>query len=92
MLDEVIADLLADHTGYRVIQQLPGIGPVLAAVTVANYSPWSFMACATATRAACTATVEPPREARRMQPGARSVPLSPYFAPAGFVRPMFRTD
>jgi transposase len=36
MLDEVIADLLADHTGYRVIQQLPGIGPVLAAVTVAE--------------------------------------------------------
>lgn len=36
MLDEVIADLLADHTGYRVIQQLPGIGPVLAAIIVAE--------------------------------------------------------
>ena len=36
MLDEVIADLLAGHTGYAVIQQLPGIGPVLAAVTIAE--------------------------------------------------------
>jgi transposase len=27
-LDEVIADLLAGHSGYTVIQQLPGIGPV----------------------------------------------------------------
>jgi transposase len=36
MLSEVIADLLAAHRGYRVIQQLPGIGPVLAAVIVAE--------------------------------------------------------
>jgi transposase len=36
MLDEVIADLLAGNTGYTVIQQLPGIGPVLAAVTIAE--------------------------------------------------------
>ncbi|HEY7489087.1 MAG TPA: IS110 family transposase [Streptosporangiaceae bacterium] len=36
MLDEVIADLLAGHAGYRVIQQLHGIGPVLAAVIVAE--------------------------------------------------------
>ena len=36
MLSEVIADLLADHRGYHVIQQLPGIGPVLAAVIVAE--------------------------------------------------------
>jgi transposase len=34
MLTEVIADLLAGHHGYRVIQQLPGIGPVLAAVII----------------------------------------------------------
>jgi transposase len=36
MLGEVIGDLLAGHRGYQVIQQLPGIGPVLAAVIVAE--------------------------------------------------------
>jgi transposase len=36
MLSEVIADLLACDRGYRVIQQLPGIGPVLAAVITAE--------------------------------------------------------
>jgi transposase len=36
MLGEVIADLLAGDRGYQVIQQLPGIGPVLAAVIVAE--------------------------------------------------------
>jgi transposase len=36
MLAEVIAGLLAGHPGYRVIQQLPGIGPVLAAVIIAE--------------------------------------------------------
>jgi transposase len=36
MVSEVIADLLAGHPGYRVIQRLPGIGPVLAAVIVAE--------------------------------------------------------
>ncbi len=36
MLSRVIADLLADHRGYQVIQQLPGIGPVLAAVIIAE--------------------------------------------------------
>ena len=36
MLGDVIADLLAGHRGYQVIQQLPGIGPVLAAVIVAE--------------------------------------------------------
>ena len=36
MLSEVIADLLAHHRGYQVIQQLPGIGPVLAAVIIAE--------------------------------------------------------
>jgi len=36
MLGDVIADLLAGHRGYRVIRQLPGIGPVLAAVITAE--------------------------------------------------------
>jgi len=36
MLSEVIADLLAGHPGYLVIQRLPGIGPVLAAVIIAE--------------------------------------------------------
>jgi transposase len=36
ILSQVIADLLAADRGYQVIQQLPGIGPVLAAVIVAE--------------------------------------------------------
>jgi len=36
MLGDVIKDLLAGDRGYQVIQQLPGIGPVLAAVIVAE--------------------------------------------------------
>jgi transposase len=36
LLDTVIADLLEHHDGYRAIQALPGIGPVLAAVIVAE--------------------------------------------------------
>ena len=36
MLSEVIADMLAGDRGYQVIQQLPGIGPVLAAVITAE--------------------------------------------------------
>jgi transposase len=36
LLDMVIADLLAHHDSYHVIQALPGIGPVLAAVIVAE--------------------------------------------------------
>jgi transposase len=36
MLSDVIKDLLAANRGYQVIQQLPGIGPVLAAVIIAE--------------------------------------------------------
>ena len=36
MLSAVISDLLAGDRGYQVIQQLPGIGPVLGAVIVAE--------------------------------------------------------
>jgi transposase len=36
VLDTVIADLLEHHDGYHAIQALPGIGPVLAAVIVAE--------------------------------------------------------
>jgi len=36
MLSEVLADLLAGPHGYQVIQRLPGIGPVLAAVIIAE--------------------------------------------------------
>ena len=36
MLSEVIAGLLAGHPGYLVIQRLPGTGPVLAAVIIAE--------------------------------------------------------
>ena len=34
--EQVIGDLLAGHQGYRAIQALPGIGPVLGAVIVAE--------------------------------------------------------
>ena len=36
LLEQVSADLLAGHEGYAAIQALPGIGPVLAAVIVAE--------------------------------------------------------
>jgi len=36
LLEQVLGDLLAGHEGYAAIQQLPGIGPVLAAVIVAE--------------------------------------------------------
>jgi transposase len=36
LLDTVLGDLLAGHEGYAAIQALPGIGPVLAAVVVAE--------------------------------------------------------
>ena len=36
MLEQVTADLLAGHDGYRAVQVLPGIGPVLGAVIVAE--------------------------------------------------------
>jgi len=36
VLEEVIAGLLAHHGGYHAIRALPGIGPVLAAVIVAE--------------------------------------------------------
>jgi transposase len=36
LLDAVTGDLLAGHEGYHAIQDLPGIGPVLAAVIVAE--------------------------------------------------------
>ena len=36
MLSAVIGDLLAGDRGYQVIRQLPGIGPVLAAVIIAE--------------------------------------------------------
>jgi transposase len=36
LMDAVLGDLLAGHEGYAAIRQLPGIGPVLAAVIVAE--------------------------------------------------------
>jgi transposase len=36
VLEAVIADLLEGHDGYHAIKALPGIGPVLGAVTVAE--------------------------------------------------------
>jgi transposase len=36
VLEQVTAELLAGHDAYRAVQQLPGIGPVLGAVIVAE--------------------------------------------------------
>jgi transposase len=36
MLSERIASALADHSGYQAIQAIPGVGPVFAAVFVAE--------------------------------------------------------
>jgi transposase len=36
LLEAVIAGLVADHQGYRAVRALPGIGPVLGAVIVAE--------------------------------------------------------
>jgi transposase len=36
VLEQVTADLLAGHDAYRAVQRLPGIGPVLGAVIVAE--------------------------------------------------------
>ena len=36
LMEQVTGDLLAGHDGYRAIQGLPGVGPVLAAVIVAE--------------------------------------------------------
>jgi len=45
VLDAVIADLLCHHDGYRAIQALPGIGPVLAAVIVAEIGDIRRFSC-----------------------------------------------
>ena len=45
LLDTVIADLLAGHDGYRALQALPGIGPVLAAVIVAEIGDIHRFSC-----------------------------------------------
>lgn len=34
--EELVADVLADHPGYHAIQAIPGVGPVLAAVFLAE--------------------------------------------------------
>ena len=36
VLEQVTAELLAGHDGYRAVQELPGIGPVLGAVIIAE--------------------------------------------------------
>jgi len=41
LLDAVMADLLEHHQAYRALQQLPGIGPVLAAVGAGRGDPAS---------------------------------------------------
>jgi transposase len=46
LLDTVIADLLEHHQAYHALQRLPGIGPVLAAVIIAEIGEVSRFATA----------------------------------------------
>jgi len=45
LLDTVIADLLEQHQAYHALRQLPGIGPVLAAVIAAEVGDISRFSC-----------------------------------------------
>ena len=45
LLDAVIADLPGHHQAYRALQQLPGIGPVLAAVIAAEIGDITRFSC-----------------------------------------------
>jgi transposase len=45
LLEAAIADLLAQHDGYHAVQALPGIGPVLAAVLVAEIGDITRFCC-----------------------------------------------
>ena len=71
LLEQVIGDLLAGHEGYRAIQALPGIGPVLGAVIVAEIGdirrfPGPGQLCSWA-----GLTPAPPRVRYQGEPGAR---------------------
>jgi transposase len=57
LLDTVLADLLERHDGYRAIQALPGIGPVLAAVIVAEIGHIRRFSCPA--RLCCPAGLTP---------------------------------
>ena len=57
LLDTVLADLLEHHDAYRAIQALPGIGPVLAAVIVAEIGDIRRFSCPA--RLCCWAGLSP---------------------------------
>ena len=57
VLEAVIADLLAHHDGYHAIRALPGIGPVLGAVIVAEVG--DITRFATPARLCCWAGLTP---------------------------------
>ena len=69
MLGEVIADLLAGDRGYQVIQQLPGISPVPAAMIIAEIA---------ATAAGLRPVLDPPgHESRTSQlAGKQETPVT----------------
>jgi transposase len=76
MLNEVIGDLLTGHAGYRVIQRLPGIGPVLAAVIIAEIGDVTRFP--TAAQLSSWAGLTPKhRESDASQRNPRSFPLDP---------------
>ena len=57
LLDTVLADLLEGHDGYRALQALPGIGPVLAAVITAEIGDVRRFSCPA--RLCCCAGLTP---------------------------------
>ena len=69
LLERVLGDVLAGHEGYAAIQALPGIGPVLAAVIVAEIGdirrfpgPWQLASWAALTPRHCESDTKVIRE------------------------------
>src|SRR5262249_61225051 len=69
LLAGVIVDLLARHDGYHAIQALPGIGPVLAAVIVAEIGDIRRFSRPSRLSSAAALTPRPPEADRKVTRG-----------------------
>lgn len=72
MISEVLTTLLAGDRGYQVIQQLPGIGPVLATVIIAEIGDAHRFK--TAAQLCCWAGLTPATANRTPKPSAGTSP------------------